>query len=267
MSNLTLNAINIYPIKSMGGIPLNTAQVEVRGFEYDRRWMLVDEQGRLLTQRELPTMALISISLEEEGLKAEADGMQPLFIPFHQEPPASITVQVWRSTCQAEVMDDNINKWFSSLLNTPCRLVYMPDTTRRNVNPDYAINNDIVSFADGYPFMILSEASLADLNSRLANPLPMNRFRPNLVVSGAAPYDEDDWQKIAIGSTIFHGVKGCDRCSVTTIDQTTAVVGKEPLKTLATYRQIDNKVYLGQYLIPDNPGETLTVGDTLEIIE
>ncbi len=265
MTQPTLTQINIYPIKSLGGFPVPSANVEPRGLQHDRRWMLVDEDGRFLTQRALPRMALVSVNVEAEGLTLRAPGSQALRVPLHPSGNATETVRVWRSVCRAVPVGEEADRWLTGFLGVPCRLVYMPEETRRAVNTDYSAAEGIVSFADGYPLLLLGEASLEDLNSRLERPVPMNRFRPNLVVSGSSAYAEDGWQKIRIGNTVFHGVKPCDRCSLITVDQATGeAAGPEPLKTLAAYRLKDRKVLFGQLLIPDGAG-LVRVGDAVEI--
>jgi uncharacterized protein YcbX len=268
MQELVLTAINIYPIKSLGGIPLREAKVEARGLQHDRRWLLVDEGGMFLTQREYSRIALCSIRLLPEGLEVSAPGMQPLLIPFQLgDATTTVTVKIWKSTCEAVPVGEFADAWFSRFLGASCRLVYMPDETRRAVNPDYAVGDAIVSFADGYPFHLIGESSLGDLNKRLPSSIPMNRFRPNFVVSRSLAYDEDGWKKIRIGATLFHVVKPCERCTITTINQEKgAGAGKEPLKTLATYRTTSNKILFGQYLIADKEGATLRAGDRLEVV-
>jgi uncharacterized protein YcbX len=269
MQEIVLSAINIYPIKSLGGIPLREAKVEPRGLQYDRRWLLVDANGTFLTQREYSRLALCSIRLGAEGLEASAPGMDRLLIPFQLNGAATtVTVKIWRSVCEALPVGEFADEWFSRYLGASCRLVYMPDETRREVNPEYAVGRAIVSFADGYPFHLIGEASLRDLNGRLDSSLPMHRFRPNFVVSGTPPYDEDRWRKIRIGATLFHVVKPCERCVITTIDQQAGErAGQEPLRTLARYRALGNNVLFGQYLIADREGGTIRVGDPLHVIE
>jgi MOSC domain-containing protein len=265
---ITLDRLYIYPIKSLKGIALDEARVERRGLQYDRRWMLVDEANMFFTQREHPRMATVSLNLETEGLRASADGMEDLLIPYVPPVPELRTVTVWRSVCQALTVATHVDEWFSRFLQTPCRLVYMPDETRREVNPLFAISQDIVSFADGYPFMLLGEASLDELNGRLnATPVPMNRFRPNFVLKGTPAFAEDEWKEILIGETVFYLVKPCERCQIPTIDQDRgARAGPEPLRQLATYRTFDNKVLFGQYLIAQAEGGGLRVGDEVRII-
>lgn len=264
-----ISEINIYPIKSLGGITLNESKVEERGLAFDRRWMLVDERNQFLTQREFPAMAAIKIVLETDGLVASVEDSS---LRVSRLPPTKeiANVKVWRSSVKAQVYGTETNEWFSQILKTKCRLVLMPETAKRRVNPLYAVRKfwDTVSFADGYPFMLIGRSSLDDLNSRLEIPLPMNRFRPNLVVDGSAPFAEDSWKLIKIGETIFHIVKPCARCVVTTVDQESGEkAGKEPLKTLAMYRTKKGKVMFGQNLIAKNAGGCLRVGDKVEVLK
>jgi len=265
---IALQSLYIYPVKSLKGIAVDEAKVERRGLQHDRRWMLVDEENTFITQREHPRMATVALRLDTEGLRATAEGMEDLLIPYTPLTLEPLTVTVWRSVCQAYAVAAHVDEWFSRFLHTPCRLVYMPDETRREVNPIFAVDHDIVSFADGYPFMMIGEASLDQLNERLNEmPLPVNRFRPNFVLKGTHAFAEDEWKEIQIGDTIFHLVKPCERCQVTTIDQDRGVRrGPEPLKTLATYRTIDNKVLFGQYLIAQAAGGRVRVGDRVRII-
>lgn len=271
---MQISEINIYPIKSLGGISLNEAVVEEKGLKYDRRWMLVDDNGRFFTQREFPQMATLKVSLESNDLKI-SNGNDSLLIPFSEnEDGEEIEVVVWNSKLTARTAKNDINEWFSDALQTNCRLVQMNKNSKRPVNPNYAVHTDqdTVSFADGYPFLLIGESSLDDLNSRLENPLPMNRFRPNFVVKGADPFAEDNWKKIKIGNEIFYIVKPCERCVMTTVNQDKGVSeGKEPLKTLATYRLVkkdgESKILFGQNLIAEKAGETIKIGDKVEILE
>jgi uncharacterized protein YcbX len=279
---MKITEINIYPVKSLRGIGVGEARVTKRGFESDRRWMITDIESKFLTQRELPKMASISAALEPDGLRFSAPGTEDLTVAARPDKGESGQVQVWTSVCAAEFYDETVNVWFSELLGTKCRLVYMPEETKRGVNPLFNTGEDIVSFADGYPFMALGEASLADLNSRLEAPLPMNRFRPNLVISGAGAYAEDGWKRVRIGDTIFRATKPCARCTITTVDQAKGLfAGKEPLRTLAGYRKAKqvmpdayaamgmgaNDVLFGRNLVPENVGEMIRVNDTVEVIE
>lgn len=267
-----ISEINIYPIKSLAGISLKNAMVEERGLRFDRRWLLVDEKNNFLTQREYPKMATIRVEILEDGLRVSENGNE-MIVPFEPNTNETTSVKIWSSRCRAKVYNKETNDWFSNVLQTDCRIVLMPEETRRKVNYFYAVHKeDTVSFADGYPFLLIGENSLEDLNLRLETPVPMSRFRPNFVVFGADAFAEDNWKQIKIGSTTFHVVKPCARCVMTTIDQTNGEKqGVEPLKTLASYRipkrSVKKKILFGQNLIAENIGEMVKIGDKVEIIE
>jgi len=269
---MILSEINIYPIKSLGGVSVKTSVVENRGLQFDRRWLLVDENNQFLTQRSFPKMATVGVKILTNGLRVSSKG-ETLEISFEPTTNETASVKIWSSRCRARVYEREINEWFSDILQTNCKLVLMPEETRRKVNYFYAVHkDDVVSFADGYPFLLVGENSLADLNARLETPVLMNRFRPNLVVKDSEAFAEDDWKKIKIGECVFHIVKPCARCVITTIDQAGGVkTGVEPLKTLATYRipkrSIKKKILFGQNLIAENVGANLNVGDEIEVIE
>lgn len=268
MTQVTLSQLNIYPIKSAGGISLQRAEVEKKGLRGDRRWMVVDDSGKFMTQRQFPKMALIGVALEPDRLVMTAAGMEELVVPLTLETRSSSQVEVWGDFCDAIATGDATTDWFSRFLGVSCQLVYMPDNSQRPVDQTYAVDQtyDQVSFADAFPFLLISEASLQDLNSRLETPLPMNRFRPNLVVRGCEPYAEDRWQQIRVGSVLFHVVKSCARCAITTTDQATGIQGQEPLITLAKYRLHQGKILFGQNLLQANLG-TIHVGDEVEVFE
>jgi uncharacterized protein YcbX len=259
---MILSGLYIYPIKSLKGIALNEAKVERRGLQYDRRWMLVDTHNKFFTQREFPKMATIRVAVEASGLKIDADGRNSLFVPFDFTPIATAQVEVWRNHCRGDFVSVEADRWFSDALDTECRLVYMPEDSIRPVDPEFAVANDVVSFADGYPFMIANERSLAELNSRLAERVSMDRFRPNFVVNGLEPFAEDNWKSVTIGGVSFHVAKPCGRCVMTTVDQETGIKNYiEPLKTLASFRTHNNSVWFGQNLIAATVGKTIRVGD------
>ena len=262
---ITLREINIYPIKSTKGISLQSARVERRGFEFDRRWMIVDEAGVFLSQREFPRLALVSARVGSGALFVNAPGMSELFICEKSENTSAIKVRVWDDDVKAVTAGESAKKWFTEYLGAPCQPVFMLEESRRPVKLKYARDNDIVSFADGYPLLLISQASLDDLNSRLASPVPMNRFRPSIVVDGCDAFAEDTWKKIRVGDTIFHVAKPCERCVITTVDQATGVAGKEPLATLSRYRNVGGAVLFGQNLLPAKLG-ILRVGDSVEAL-
>lgn len=264
MPELKLTQIWIYPIKSLGGISLSSAKVMGKGLQYDRRWMLVDESGVCMTQRVYPKMALFKLSFNNGQLIITRDQHSLKLDPEKRPISHAITVSIWNDKVSAFEVDPSYSKWFSTLLGVPCRLIHFPEENARPVDPRYKVNDEHVSLADAYPFLIIGQSSLDDLNSKLANSVPMNRFRPNFVFTGGAPYEEDTWRNFSIGSTRFVGVKLCDRCVLTTVNQDSAEKGIEPLKTLTSFRKRENKVYFGQNLVAiDNTH--VNIGDKITI--
>jgi uncharacterized protein YcbX len=265
---LTISELYIYPIKSLGGIALDKATIIERGFEYDRRWMLVDADNQFISQREVNAMALLKVQLTAQGLLINNIGVagEELLVPFEPTITETEMVTVWSSRCRAQRVSDEADAWFSKQLGFPCKLVYMPDTTRRYVDGRYAHNKEITGFSDGYPLLLIGQASLDDLNSRLETPLPMNRFRPNIVFTGGTPFQEDYMKHFEINGITFLGVKPCARCVMTTINQQTAEKAKEPLKTLSTYRMKNKKIYFGQNLLHQGTG-VVAIGDAITIHE
>ena len=266
MSDLTLSGLFFYPVKSLRGIALERAPLDQRGIHFDRHWMVVDGAGRFLTQRQHTRMALIRTALTPGGLRLSAPGMADLDLAFEPAEKRRLEVQVWRDQCEAVLVGEAADRWLSQFLDTEARLVYMPDSTQRAVDPTYAAAGDRVGFADGFPLLLISEASLADLNSRLEQPLPMLRFRPNLVVRGCEPYAEDSWRRIRIGDSTFRVSKPCSRCVIPSIDPETGKKSKEPLRTLNSYRRRGNEVYFGQNVLHDAPG-VLQTGMVVEVLE
>jgi uncharacterized protein YcbX len=261
---LSLSEIYIYPIKSLAGISLQASLVEERGLKYDRRWVLVNESNSFFTQREFPEMALIKVAIGENGLQLQhkTKNAELLVVPFDFEHKENSNVVIWKDTVKGEFYNNEIDQWFSDILKIKCRLAKMPESTKRLVDRDYA-ENKIVSFADGYPFLIIGQSSLDDLNSRMEIQLPMNRFRPNFVFTGGKPFEEDSWKTFNIGKVIFRAVKPCARCVITTTDQETAQRAHEPLLTLSKYRRADNKVLFGMNLVCESTGE-VRIGDKIE---
>jgi uncharacterized protein YcbX len=225
--------------------------------------MLVINENKFITQREYPHMSLLQVDLNETGLvvKHKQKDFGTLSIPFNYDFTETKDVIIWEDVCKGSFYNKKIDDWFSELLETKCRLVYMPDFSERFVNPK-RVNNKIVSFADVYPFLIIGQSSLDDLNARMEISLPMNRFRPNLVFTGGKPYEEDEWKKFKIGEVKFRTVKPSIRCVITTINQETAELAHEPLKTLAKYRRFENGVIFGMNLVCDSIG-IVSVGDEI----
>jgi MOSC domain-containing protein len=264
---IEVSALYRYPIKSCRGIAVTSAVLDRRGIAGDRRFMVVDASGDLLSQRELPRMSLVAPRLEGDTLTLDAPGMPTCTATIAAAGPRRQVV-VWADRCAAIDQGDATADWLRTFLGTTCRLVRLADDAMRRVDPDFATGpEDEVSFADGFPLLLIGEASLADLNTRLATPLPMNRFRPNIVVRGSAAYAEDDWRAIHIGEIPAQAVKRCARCVTTTVDQATGEQGKEPLRTLAAYRRgPDGGVLFGQNVIHQRTG-VLRVGDRLSVLD
>ncbi|MEO7035070.1 MAG: MOSC N-terminal beta barrel domain-containing protein [Polyangiaceae bacterium] len=257
-----VSALYVYPIKACRGIRLSEWAVAARGFEADRRWMIVDMAGNFVTQREMSELSQVETSLLGDSLRISTPGFSPLELPRSYDSGTSRTVQVWRDQVVTAAHPEG-SAWFSQFLRAPHELVYMPDAELRHVNPEAARAGDIVSFADGYPFLLISEASLTDLNSRLAEPITMDRFRPNIVVTDTAPFAEDEYNRVRLGEISFRGVKRCERCVVTNVDPLTGERGREPLRTLASYRLEDQKIWFGMNLIHEGTG-VLRVGDAVQ---
>jgi uncharacterized protein YcbX len=262
---LRISDLFIYPVKSLGGISLSSAVVEERGFRYDRRWMLIDNENRFISQREIPALALFQIEITSDGLQILHKQIKSsIIIPFKPQTNDPVTVNIWDDSCNAQVVGTEVNQWFSDLLSFSCQLVFMPEFSRRKVDTNYASHEEITSFADGYPFLMIGRSSIDNLNARLDSPVEMNRFRPNIVFTGGQPFEEDALAEFTVNDIDFFGVKLCSRCMITTIDQVNALKGKEPLKTLSTYREMNGNVYFGQNLLHRGEG-LIKIGDAIEV--
>jgi uncharacterized protein YcbX len=264
MSRLTLSEIWIYPIKSLGGISLTQARVMKKGLQFDRRWMLVDDAGVFLTQRVHPIMALFKTSIDGTHLtiRFKEHTLQLPLAPTYD--PSPLTVTIWDDSVTAYEVSAETSAWFSHHLGMSCRLVYFPEENPRQVDLKYSPEGNHVSLADAYPLLIIGQSSLDDLNRRMQVPLPMNRFRPNLVFTGGEPYEEDTWHDFAVGTTRFIGAKPCARCALPTVNQDTAEKGQEPTRTLATYRRSENKILFGQNVLTVDPA-IVTVGEAITL--
>lgn len=274
---LTVSSLHYYPVKSCAGIDLTVAEIVERGIKDDRGWLVVDDDGQFITQRQIAKMALIRATIvggegESRGLELQAPGMTPLVVPESAlindaEGRCERQVTVWKDTLSAVDQGDQASRWLSRFLETPAHLVRMYEKeVRKVVSESTSAPPSQISFQDGFPVLVISSASLADLNSRLEQALPMNRFRPNIVIDGALPFEEDEWRSIRVGDIVFEIDSPCSRCVITTIDQSLAVVGKEPLKTLASFRLVDKQVMFGQNAIHINQG-VIKVNDPVEIIK
>ncbi|MEU9099707.1 MOSC N-terminal beta barrel domain-containing protein [Streptomyces sp. NPDC048361] len=268
-----VDGIHIHPVKSVGGHDSTQAAVEPWGLAGDRRWMLVDTHGTAVTQRERPALALSSAAtLPGGGVRLSAPGQGDLVV----EPPETVTtetVSLFGGTFEAVPADAAAHQWFSTYLGTEVRLMHLDDPAhRRTVDARYASHGETVSFADGFPLQIATRSSLDALNALIAQgdhaaegPLPMNRFRPNVVLGHTEPWAEDAWSRISVGDVTFRLAKPCGRCVITTTDQATARRGKEPLRSLARHRRIGSALAFGVLVLPENTG-TIRVGDPMTVL-
>ncbi|MFK7924819.1 MAG: MOSC domain-containing protein [Bacteroidia bacterium] len=260
---MQLSEIYLYPIKSLGGISVSQAQLTDRGLQYDRRWMLVDPAGKFMSQRSNKAMALLEVRLDGENMlvRHRQKLTEPLVLSLNPVLGEAKSVSVWKDEFEAHLLNSDADEWFSSILGTPCHLVYMGETDHRAKKTGH-----LVSFADGYPHLIIGQSSMDELNARLEEAVPVDRFRPNLVFTGGRPHAEDDWDSFEVGGIKFDCVKPCVRCQVPNIDQLTGEMKKEPNRTLAKYRQTDNKIMFGMNLIHEGEGE-IAVGMDLKVKE
>jgi uncharacterized protein len=263
MTDIVLSGLTIYPVKSLAGISLTSWPVVKTGLKYDRQWMLIDSEKQFLSQRRLPRMALIKTTITAGQLVIAAPGMDKLVLELSPKPGEIFYSTIWHDQVETWAVSAEADGWFSQFLQTDCKLVYQPETHIRPVNPDFAKPKDQTALSDGFPFLLISESSLAALNKAMQLNLLMSRFRPNLIVSGCDSYAEDTWREITIGEIGFRLPKPCSRCSVPTIDPETGETGKEPLTTLNRLRKWENKVYFGQNALHDGCG-LLSVGDRIQ---
>jgi len=265
MDPLRVTGLFSYPVKSCGVVAHEVLEMDDRGPLWDRRWMVVDADGRFLTQREHPRLALVRPVIGEEGLVLDVSGTALIGVPHDRARNAVVRVQVWDDECEAWDEGDAAAAALSVHLGTAVRLVRMTDEWARPVDPDYSPRPARTGFADAFPLLVASEASLAELNRRLAErdrpPVPMSRFRPNVVLAGAEPFAEDGWRTLVVGGVTLDLVKPCARCATTTVDQASGSVPDptEPLATLAGFRRSGGKVLFGQNAVHRAPGR-LEVG-------
>lgn len=257
----------VYPVKSAAGIELQHAHVDDFGIEHDRRFLIVDQGNTFMTQREYPGMSQIRVRIEPPHLVLSAPDGSLCTVPLRPDAGARIHVRIWEDTVEAVRVADT-EDWLSRAVGARCSLVYMPDDVVRHLPLEYSVrpDTDRVGFADAFPFLIVSQASIDELNARLERALDVRRFRPNLLIDGVAPHAEDTWSLVRIGTLDLHVVKPCARCAITTVDPDTGARGREPLRTLAEYRTSGGKVYFAQNAVHVRPGE-LHVGDVLEVLE
>jgi uncharacterized protein len=264
---MRVSELYVYPIKSARGIPLQHARLDERGFQHDRGWMLIDDDDLFISQRKLPRMALIEIAMTDAGMAVSAAGAGGVTIPLRSEGEL-MRCRVWKDTVDAIAVGRSADEWFSTFLETSCRLVYMPPVARRVVDPAYVPEERLVGFADAFPLLIIGQGSLDQLNEKLTKrgeaAITVRRFRPNIVVAGSRPHEEDEWEQIRIGAVDVDVVKPCARCVITTVDIATGEPGAEPLRTLSTYRKRGSKVMFGQNAVHKQLSE-IAVGDAVTV--
>lgn len=259
-----ISELHVYPVKGCAGIPLQRAVLDTFGIEHDRRWMVVTAAGEFVTQRTHPSLALLRTALEPDALVLRSRQAGEVRLPLVPD-GARRTVRVWRDDVEAIDTGDNAASFVSDHLGAAVRLMYMPEGTVRPADTDHARPGDRISFADGFPLLLITQQSLDELNRRLGEPLPMQRFRPNVVVDAApAAHDEDTWRTVRLGAVPCDVVKPCARCVVTTVDQATGRARKEPLRTLAGYRRWNGQVWFGQNVVHRATG-AVAVGDRVEV--
>lgn len=261
---ISVSELTIYPVKSGAGISLQQATLDSFGLRGDRRWLVVSPGGHFLTQREEPQLAMLAADPVDGGLSLALGG-EDTMVPAPAENAREIRVQVWEDQVRARDAGNEAAGWLTQALGRECRLVYMPDDAVRRVDGLYASEGEMVSFADGFPLLLVSQASLEDLNSRLAAPVPMNRFRPNIVIDGCGAFAEDEWRRLRVGALEMTVAKPCSRCVMPAIDQATARRDTEINRVLASFRRRDGKVYFGQNLLYQQMG-CIAVGDTVEVL-
>lgn len=267
VAGVQISELWVYPLKGAAGISLQHAELDVFGVRHDRRWMIVDAAGEFVTQRNQPRLALLGTSLASDALELRSSAAGVMRLPLVAPGPSRRTVRIWSDDVEARDCGEDAAAFVSAHLGTEARLLYMPASTRRQIDPAYARPGGRVSFADAFPLLLISQTSLDELNRRLAAPLPMLRFRPNVVVAGAQrPHAEDAWRSVRLGTIVCDVVKPCPRCAVTTVDPATAETGREPLRTLAGYRRFDGQVWFGQNLVHRGLG-MLAVGDAVQILD
>ena len=266
---MKISELHIYPVKSLGGISLQQAELTEKGLRFDRNWMLLDENGVFMTQRKHPQMALVSTKIENGDLIFHHKKTEEVAsIPILKNYGATLRTKVWSTACEVQKVD-SIGEWFSKIFGFKCHLVFFPKKNIRTKETENGIEQRIASLADKSPVLITNYASLNELNGRLEKEIPMNRFRANIVFSGNNPYEEDQWKAIQINDTIFKTVEICGRCKLINVDHLTGETSKEPLETLSTYRKMDREIKFGMRMSCDVKNDDLPIikiGEEISVI-
>jgi uncharacterized protein YcbX len=258
-----IHSLHVYPIKSCQGIDFDSVELTTTGFKYDRHWMLVDKQGEFISQRLFPKMASIKTEFSEDTLVASNEQGNQIEIPLKSDNRSRTSVKIWNDNCSAGIVSGRVSEWFSDTLDCDCDLVYLPVTETRQVDTAYANEGQSVAFADGFPLLVLSRASIDLLNDKLGETVNINRFRANIIIDGCQAHEEDQWSKISVCGITIKLAKACSRCIIPSIDQYSAEKHKTLLKILAGYRRRDGKIYMGQNGLHLSTGE-IRVGQPVE---
>ncbi|MFK7809212.1 MAG: MOSC domain-containing protein [Saprospiraceae bacterium] len=260
---MTVSQLFLYPVKSLSGISVDNANMTKRGFRFDRRWMVVNNENLFMSQRDYPEMATIKVAIENDKLRLFTNNERTgVCVPLEPKERKNLKkAKVWQSECEVVYGFEEANKWLSKQLSTSCEIVYMPEQTHRPVTSELVPENTIVSFADGYPYLVIGTASLDDLNGRLKEAIGIERFRPNIVVQTETAFEEDAWKRFQLGNVDFSGVKPCSRCQMINVNPKTAIVENQPLRTLAKYRMEETKIKFGLNALWSGGKDKLSVGD------
>ena len=266
---IKISELYIYPVKSLAGIKLENSSLTPFGLKFDRRWMIVDSSGQFLSQRELAKMATINTAISG-GQLVLSHAESTITVPEAAQDSVEIMITVWKDTFLASHVSNTVDQWLSNILGQDCQLVFMKGNTQRQIDTDFAPIGQNVSFADAYPMLVISQASLDDLNAKLVEPVNINRFRANVIVAGTLAFAEDNWQNLSINDIDYQAVKLCSRCIMPSINQSTGIQDKvEMLAVLNRYRKIDKKIKFGQNLIYKNVkninGQTISCGDEIKL--
>jgi uncharacterized protein YcbX len=265
--NIRIHSLHVYPIKSCQGIDLDQAQLTDTGIEFDRHWMLINQHGRFLSQREYPQMARIGCAFDGDQLRIQCDGQEDLTIPLRQQAETRVAVKIWKDECSAAVVSAEADQWFSGVLGIPCQLVFLPDSEQRKVDPEFAQQQEIVGFADGFPLLVVSLASVDLLNERLQQQVGIERFRPNVVLSGCEAHAEDSWHAIEANGVRITLAKPCSRCSIPSFDQRSGEQHPQLLQALGEYRRQKGKILFGQNGLHTHNGRLNTGDPVISIVD
>lgn len=264
MSSLSISQLFVHPLKSAKSVQSEQLLLDQHGALNDRRWMVVDRHGKFVSQRSVPSLCLVEAKLDSSNrLTLSAPSLPNCLVEFDSSD--QIEVQIWNDGLIATDCGDIAAEWLSNHLAKPCRLVHLPSTATRQVDPTYAAIGTTVSFADGFPLLVIGQASLDHLNSQLATPIGMQRFRPNIVISGGTAHIEDGWKEIKIGEVSLSLVKPCSRCVIPSINPQTAKKRDDVIPTLSRYRRQGREINFGMNAIHKNTG-IIRLGDHVEII-